>query len=85
MHSLELAPPSPEKIARHVKVYGDEGVSDVLRAYGVTEEKPNAAYLREQGYSVEEIAKTLNERSEGEARSCGMTQRGRLSSVFMRA
>ena len=40
-----------------MKFYGDEGVEEILRAYG--HGKPEAASLRQQGYSVEEIAKTL--------------------------
>jgi hypothetical protein len=50
--------PSPEKIAKHVARYGDEGVEEVLRAHGASEKSP--ASLRSQGFSVEEIARTLN-------------------------
>jgi hypothetical protein len=51
-------PPFPEKIAKHVARYGDEGVEEILRAYGASEKSPTS--LRAQGFSVEEIARTLN-------------------------
>ena len=52
---VPLPSPIPEKLASHVKFYGDVGVEEILRAYG--QGKPDALSLRQQGYSVEEIAK----------------------------
>jgi hypothetical protein len=51
-------PPSPDQIAKHVARYGDEGVEEILRAHGASEKSP--ASLRAQGFSVEEIARTLH-------------------------
>lgn len=57
--TVPLPAPTPDKIARHVKRFGSDGVNDVLVAYGVADGKLTAPQLREQGYSVEEISKTL--------------------------
>lgn len=45
--TCESPAPSPEKIAKHVARYGDEGVDEVLRVFGATEKTPTS--LRAQG------------------------------------
>jgi hypothetical protein len=66
--------PSSERIARHVKRYGSDGVEEMTLAYG-GKGKGDVASLRERGFSVAEIATTLNRSEKSVSRALSALQK----------